>query len=53
MPIIIILQSGFDGGFANKLANEWRTELLKSGPVCTYSTIRSILSITIRDEVDL
>lgn len=33
VPIIINLHSGFDGGFANRLANEWRTELLKSGPV--------------------
>lgn len=53
VPMTIIRQSGFDGGFANKLANEWRTELLKSGPVCTYSTILSMLSITINEEVDL
>lgn len=53
VPIIKSLHWGFVGGFANKLAKECSTGLLKSGPVCTYSTILSILSITIKDEVDL
>lgn len=53
VAIIINLHSGFVGGFESNVSKAWRTVLLKSGPVWTYSTIRSMLSITIREELDL
>ncbi len=53
VPIINNLHSGFVGGFDIKVISAWRTTLLKSGPVCTNSTILSMLSITINEDFDL
>lgn len=53
VPTINSLHKGFEGGFVSRAINACITLLLKSGPVCTYSTILYILSITIREEVDL
>lgn len=53
VPIISSLHYGFEGGFAINVIRACRTMLLKSGPVCTYSTILSMLSITISEDFDL
>ncbi len=53
VPIISNLHYGFVGGFAISVIKACSTKLLKSGPVWTYSTILSMLSIIINDVLDL